>query len=189
MAINSDHTIGRVHKEGAADYAGVQVGDVIMELNHRRVDANAAVHHISRSIKLSQIQRGRVRIKFYRQLRDTDLRMNLYHKAAGTELSRVSLQHSDSGRGGSGAAMLWTEDDHDLSKRKGSVESVYMVENLDNLVGDIETFHHLSDVNFSECLRLGIESVSKLCKKKSRAGRSKSKTSKSCRYWNAYGVV
>ena len=55
MAINSDHTIGRVHKEGAADYAGVQVGDVILELNNRRVDASAAVHHISRSIKLSQI--------------------------------------------------------------------------------------------------------------------------------------
>ena len=172
LAVLQNHRIGEVVKHQQGDLAGVQVGDTILEVNNQRVDAYKAGDEVALQIRRSQIQRGRCRIRFFRPLTSIDRRLNKYHnpgasdlaarqkvKRSGMASSTTTTTETDAdtdtpSRPGNRrrGSLVWQDEDATLGKRKGSVESVYAVDNLDQLVGDIEEFEHHADLDLPECV-------------------------------------
>ena len=58
--------------------------------------------------------------------------------------------------------MVWQDEDDTLGKRRGSVDSVYEVDNLDQLVGDIEEFS-TTRTGLLRCIDFNMAELKKCC--------------------------
>ena len=67
LAVLANHRIGQVVKLQQGDYAGVQAGDTILEVDQKRVDPYIDGHEVALLIKRAQVQRvaGRVELRLH----------------------------------------------------------------------------------------------------------------------------
>ena len=174
LAVLANHRIGQVVKLQQGDYAGVQAGDTILEVDQKRVDPYIDGHEVALLIKRAQVQRGRCRIRFFRPLTSIDRQLNKFHAPGSSDLAARQRSSGNSGqrrRSRARLSMVWQDEDDTLGKRRGSVDSVYEVDNLDQLVGDIEEFEHHADKGLLRCIDLLMAELEKVLLDQQRRGR------------------